>query len=145
MAEQRYPRPFTPRLIYGVCTLDNTYPVRSTHAHSDGIRHGRRCPVFVVWNRLARQCYDSTFKSSHPEYDGRTMCPEWRDSFMAFRAWLTAQAGWQGSYVKMLDQQTEYGPGTVYLSPPDRGLDRSTDWQSTRLPFPGDAKSSRFV
>lgn len=138
MAEQQYSRPFPQRLIYGAATLDADYPVRKSYADNDGIRRGRRCPIFVIWNRLARICYSDEYRANHPEGDRRTMTPEWRDSFMKFREWLTAQPGWEsGVYVKLRYGQNEYGPTTVYLSPPDRTADAPTDWRSTRLPFPG--------
>lgn len=137
MADRQYSRPFVPRLIYDVCLLDNDYPIRATFADADGIRRGHRCPVFVIWNALARRCYCPEYKASHPEADGETMSPGWRDSFMAFRRWLLAQPNWEGAYIKLRPGETEYAPYSVRLSP---GVDKRSanpEWRSTRLPFPG--------
>lgn len=138
MAEQQCTRTIQPRLVYNTCTLDAPYAIRRTHETGNGCRNGMRCPVFAIWNALARRCYSDEYKANHPECANWSMCPEWRDSFMAFRRWLIAQPGWEsGVYVKLRDGQNEYSPGTVYLSPPDRRADAPSDWRNTRLPFQG--------
>lgn len=97
--------PIKNKLVAGIGTNDANYNVT---------RNGRiTCPFYREWKGMLDRIRDKA------SYRDCTVCDEWLDSFMAFRAWMVEQ-DWEG---KELDKDLlgrdlkHYSPSTCYFIP----------------------------
>lgn len=67
--------------------------------------------LYSVWHNMKSRCYNP--KASHyAQYGGRgiTVCPEWRDSFEAFRDWALANGYRDDLTIDRKDNDGPYSP-----------------------------------
>lgn len=75
-----------------------------THGESKG-------RLYNIYNHMKRRCHDEKNKK-YPDYGGRgiTVCPEWRDSFEAFRDWAMANGYRDDLTIDRRDNDGPYSP-----------------------------------
>lgn len=47
----------------------------------------RKNEAYIVWGRIFNECCSYKFKKDHPEFDGYTLCDDWKD-FKSFEVWF---------------------------------------------------------
>lgn len=84
------------------CALTDMLQKRNTTHGQEGTR------LYRIWSHVKGRCNNKT-DFAYPDYGGRgiTVCPEWRDSFEAFRDWALAN-GYRDDLT--LDRENNDGP-----------------------------------
>lgn len=75
--------------------------------------HGfSRTPLYYVWQAMIQRCHDPSNKS-YPRYGGKgiQVCPEWRESFVAFMEYIGPRP--DGLTLDRIDSKGNYEPGNV--------------------------------
>ncbi len=78
-----------------------------------GPNHGEsRTNLYWVWTAMKARCHNPRNKSYH-RYGARgiSVCQEWRDSFLAFKAYVGEQP--EGLTLDRIDSSGNYEPGNV--------------------------------
>lgn len=81
---------------------------------SKNFKHGHaRTPEYDIWIGVKKRCENPKYKS-FADYGGRgvTICPEWRDSFVAFLADVGPRPSPKHS-IGRIDNDGNYEPGNV--------------------------------
>jgi hypothetical protein len=75
--------------------------------------HGQsQTPLYRQWKAMIRRC-ESPVAHNYKWYGGKgiKVCPEWRDDFLAFKAWAVAHGYTRGLELDRIDENGGYGPG----------------------------------
>lgn len=77
-----------------------------------GERHGMsKTKLYRVWTGMHVRCYTDTCIDHHRYKDrGIEMCPEWRDSFTAFKDWALTNGYKPGLQIDRTDNDKGYSP-----------------------------------
>ena len=81
-----------------IATINKTHGMSRTRLHTE-------------WTNMRRRCYNHKIKD-WPDYGGRgiEVCPEWRDSFEAFRDWALANGYQDDLTLDRKDNDGSYSP-----------------------------------
>ena len=78
--------------------------VHRTH----GMKHTR---LYRIWHGIKTRCFNANDKG-YKNYGGRgiTMCPEWKDDFMAFHDWAMSNGYEEGLSIDRINNNGNYEP-----------------------------------
>ena len=67
--------------------------------------------LYHTWIGMKSRCYDPK-STAYKNYGGRgiTICPEWRDSFLAFKAWAYSHGYAEDLSIDRIDVNGDYSP-----------------------------------
>lgn len=85
---------------------------RREFASKNAKTHGMtKTRLYRLWQRMRERCYLKT-KDGYDRYGGRgiTVCPEWMDSFEAFRDWAIANGYRDDLTLDRMDNDGPYSP-----------------------------------
>jgi hypothetical protein len=74
-------------------------------------KHGRRhCRLYGIWLNMKQRC--SSDKPRYKAYNGRniSVCPEWKDSYIAFETWAYAHGYEDSLTIDRIDVNGNYCP-----------------------------------
>lgn len=127
----------------GAETVARTAKLRNGHTSSCGClaretiaktsrRHGQasrsaRTAEYRIWRAMIERCTNAKHKS-YDRYGGRgiSVCPEWRDSFEAFFAYMGLRPTASHSIDRFPDNDGDYRPGNVrWALPTEQGANRT--------------------
>ena len=82
----------------------------SRFRHGDAERH-KDCRLYRIWQGIKRRCGNPA-ASNYQYYGARgiTVCPEWRESYTAFRDWALANGYQEGLSIDRIDVNGNYCP-----------------------------------
>lgn len=88
----------------GCLTRETTIARNTTHG-------GRKSRLYNIWNHMLRRCGNPKVKA-YKDYGlrGITVCPEWKDSFEAFRDWANANGYSDEKSIDRIDVNGNYCP-----------------------------------
>lgn len=87
------------------CLARETFIARNT-------KHGEyKTKLYMHWAGMKSRCEQPSGRSWH-RYGGRgiSVCPEWRDDFMVFRAWALDNGYVEGKELDRIDNNLGYSP-----------------------------------
>ncbi|MES2958113.1 MAG: hypothetical protein V4792_07990 [Pseudomonadota bacterium] len=95
----------------GCYRKERMFTARLTHGNARGIKGGS--PEYVAWQRMKQRCYYPG-ERQFANYGGRgiTVCPEWRESFLAFLADVGKRPSAKHS-LDRIDTSGHYEPSNV--------------------------------
>jgi len=84
---------------------DRTIGIKNTKHNLSGTR------IYTIWTGMLNRCYNET-NSSYAWYgaEGKTVCAEWRDSFLAFKEWAMVNGYTDQLEIERLDSTKGYSP-----------------------------------
>lgn len=107
------------RLIFVECLLSgNTMSCGCHHrrrAAEGQLKHGgRHTRLYCIWKGMMKRCHGKSSKNNRYRYHGQrgvSVCPEWRESFSAFRDWALSNGYADNLSIDRKDGDSDYMPG----------------------------------
>ena len=80
-------------------------------SEANGKHRMRKTRLYEIWYGIKRRCEDQN-REAYKDYGGRgiIVCPEWRDSFEAFRDWALANGYQEGLTIDRINVNGGYEP-----------------------------------
>ena len=98
---------------------------RTVKAHGES-----RTPLYRQWKAMVRRC-ESPAAHNYKWYGGKgvRVCPEWRNDFLAFKAWAEAHGYVRGLEIDRIESDGDYEPGNCrYRTKKANIRDRDLAW-----------------
>lgn len=78
--------------------------------HGDSPRSGRSS-LYETWQNIKARClYPNNIRFKHYGGRGISVCPEWKDNYLAFKIWALANGYQEGLTIDRIDNDGNYEP-----------------------------------
>lgn len=134
----------------GQYTAVGLYEYQTGAAKSCGCNKGEkhqdsRTPIYIVWEEMKKRCLTpNKNRQGYHRYKGRgiTICEEWKNSYLAYKAWALANGYQEGLQIDRINNDKGYGPDNCRFVTPKENCNNQS--KTTMLTAFGETKPLKY-